>query len=87
MFDSSTVTLIMAGALGLTVVGITEAAKKLFKATGILAKLIALAVSAAGTAYYLVSTATFTVPLFLGYTILVFVSSTGIYTATKGPSA
>jgi hypothetical protein len=87
MFDPAIVTLIMAGALGLTVVGVTEAVKKLFKATGILAKIVALAVSAGGTAYYLISTATFTVPLFIGYTLLVFVSSTGIYTATKGPSA
>lgn len=87
MFDPSIVTIIMAGALGLTVVGVTEMVKKWIKATGVAAYLISFIVSAAGTAYYLISTATFTIPSMIGYSILVFLSANGIYKATHGTSA
>ena len=87
MFDPAIVTIIMAGALGLTVVGVTEMVKKWIKATGVLAYFVSFVVSAAGTAYYLLSTHTFVVGTFIGYTILVFLSSNGIYKATKGTSA
>jgi len=87
MFDPAIVTIIMAGALGITVLGITEVIKKWLKATGVAAYLISFVVSAAGTAYYLISTATFAIPTFIGYTILVFLSANGIYKSTHGPNA
>jgi hypothetical protein len=87
MFDPAVVTIIMAGALGLTVLGVTEVVKKWLKATGIAAYLISLVVSAAGTAYYLITNSIFTIPSMLGYTILVFLSANGIYKATHGPTA
>lgn len=84
MFDPAIVTIIMAGALGLTVLGVTEMIKKWLKATGVIAYIISFIVSAAGTAYYLISTSTFAIPSFIGYTILVFLSANGIYKSTHG---
>lgn len=86
MFDPAVVNIILAGALGLTVVGVTETIKKWLHATGILAWIVSILVSAAGTLYYLISTATFTWPLFIGYTIFVTLSANGIYKATHGPT-
>ena len=87
MFDPGVVETIMLGALGLTVLGITEMLKKWLKATGVAAYAVSLVVSAAGTAYYLITTHLFTIPLMLGYTFLVFLSANGIYKATHGPNA
>ena len=85
-FDPSVVQVIMAGALGLTVLGITEMLKKALKATGAGAYLISLAVSAGGTAYYLISNHIFTVVYFAGYTIFVFLTANGIFKATHTPT-
>jgi hypothetical protein len=79
MFDSATVELILLGVGGLTVVGITQMVKTWLKASGALAYVISAAVSAIGTAYYLVKAGAFAVPVFVGYTIFVFLSANGIY--------
>lgn len=81
MFDPSTIEVIMAGALGLTVLGVTQLIKEWLKATGLLAVFISLVVSAAATAYYLISNAIWTLPLFLGYTFFVFLTANGIFKA------
>lgn len=86
MFDFSTVELIMAGALGLTVVGLTEMLKKFLKASGVAAYLISLAVSAAATAYYLVANHIFTILAMIGYTVLTFLVANGIFKAAHTPS-
>ena len=85
-FDPSVVQIIMAGALGLTVLGVTQMVKVWLKASGLVAYLISFAVSGGATAYYLVTTHTFTVVLFIGYTVLVFLSANGIYKATAAPT-
>lgn len=86
MFDPAIVEIIMAGALGLTVLGVTEMIKKWLKASGFVAYLISFIVSVGGTLYYLISNAIFTVPALIGYSILVFLSANGIYKATHGPN-
>lgn len=87
MFDPTVVETIMLGAMGLTVLGITEMLKKWLKATGVAAYAVSLVVSAAGTAYYLIQGHIFTIPSMIGYTLLVFLSANGIYKATHGPNA
>lgn len=85
MFDPAIVQIILAGVGGLTVLAITELIKRWLNASGLGAYLISLAVSAAATAYYLVSSNTFTVLAFIGYTAFVFVAANGIYkAAVKG---
>ena len=87
MFDNSVVLLILAGIGGVGVVGVTQIIKNALKATGVLAVVISLLVSAGFTLYYLVSTSTFTPILMIGYTLLVFASANGIFRATHPPSA
>jgi len=87
MFDSTIVEAIMAGALGLTVLGVTEIVKRFLKASGIGAYLISLAVSGAATAYYLIAAHVFAVLPFVGYTLLVFATANGIFKATHTPTA
>lgn len=91
MFDPAIVEIILAGALGLTVLGVTQIIKSWLKATGVGAVLISLAVSAAATAYYLISNAQFKLLPMIGYTLLVFASANGIFrathTSTTPPSA
>jgi hypothetical protein len=87
MFDPTVIETIMLGALGLTVLGVTEMIKKWFKASGVLAYAISMAVSAAGTAYYLIQANSFTILSMIGYTFFVFLSANGIYKATRGPYA
>ena len=87
MFDPNVVETIMLGVMGLTVLGITEMLKKLFKANGAVAYLLSFIVSAGGTLYYLISQSIFTLPSFIGYTIIVFLSANGIYKATHGTNA
>ena len=79
IFDPEIVQVILAGALGLTVLGVTQVIKNWLKATGVLAVVLSLAVSGAATAYYLISNTIFTIPLFLGYTFFVFITANGIY--------
>lgn len=81
MFDSATVELILLGVGGLTVVGITQMIKTWLKANGALAYVISGVVSAAATAYYLVKAGSFAWPVFVGYTVFVFLAANGIYKA------
>lgn len=86
MFDPAIVTIILAGAAGLSVVGITEMIKRFLNATGFVAYVISLIVSAAATLYYLLSTASFSAVTFIGYTIFVFLTANGIFKATHSPN-
>jgi hypothetical protein len=86
MFDLSTAELIMGGALGLTVLGLTEVVKKALKASGVAAYLISLAVSGAATAYYLLTAHIFTLVLFIGYTLYVFAVANGIFKSLHTPT-
>lgn len=86
MFDPGIVDIILAGALGLSVLGVTEILKRFLKASGVGAVLISLVVSAGSTAYYLLSHQAFAVIPFAGYTILVFLSANGIFKATHAPT-
>ena len=86
MFDAGIVEVILGGVLGLTVLGVTEVVKKFLKANGIAALLISLAVSAGATAYYLITSHTFTVILFVGYSLYVFAVANGIFKATHTPT-
>lgn len=81
-YDPATVELILLGVGGLTVVGLTQMLKTWFKASGVLAYVISGAVSAIGTAYYLVKAGTFSWPAFIGYAVFVFLAANGIYKAT-----
>lgn len=81
MFDPGTVELILLGAGGLTVVGLTQMVKTWLKASGALAYIISAAVSGAATAYFLIRAGGFTWPAFLGYTAFVFLAANGIYKA------
>ncbi len=82
-FDPATVDMILAGALGITVLGLTEMLKRWLKAQGLGSYLISLAVSAAATAYYLVKAGGFNILAFVGYTLFVFLAANGIYKAVK----
>jgi hypothetical protein len=86
MFDPTTVQAILAGALGLTVLGVTEMVKRFLKVSGIGAYLVSLAVSAGATAYYLIQTHTFAVFTFAGYTIFVFLTANGIFKVAHTPT-
>jgi hypothetical protein len=86
MFDPSIVELILAGALGLTVVGVTELIKRFLKVTGAAAYIVSLVVSAAGTAYYLIANHIWAVVPFIGYTALTFLSANGIFKALHTPT-
>jgi hypothetical protein len=87
MFDPAIVDVILIGVGGLSVLGVTEIVKRFLKATGVGAILISLVVSASFTAYYLLSTGTFSVLSMVGYSLLVFASANGIFKATHTPSA
>lgn len=86
MLDLSTVEVILAGALGLTVVGVTEVLKRFLKTKGATNYLVSLVVSAAGTAYYLVSQHLFAVVPFIGYTLLTFAVANGIFKGLHTPT-
>lgn len=86
MFDPNVVEVILAGALGLTVLGVTEVLKRFLKTKGATNYLVSLVVSAGATAYYLVSQAVFTVPHFIGYSLLTFAVANGIFKATHTPT-
>jgi hypothetical protein len=85
-FDPATVQVILMGALGLTVLGLTQMLKTWLKASGLGGYLISLAVSGGATAYYLISNHVFTIVSFLGYTIFVFLTANGVYKATAAPN-
>lgn len=92
MIDPEIVQVIIGGVLGLTVLGVTEVVKKfLFKPPKVVPQLagyaISLAVSAASTAYYLISQHIWAIPLFAGYTLYVWAVANGIFKATHTPSA
>ena len=87
MFDQGIVALILAGIGGIGVVGVTQILKNFLKASGVGAVIISLIVSAGFTAYYLISTSTFTPVLMIGYSLLVFASANGLFKATHTPSA
>jgi peptidoglycan/LPS O-acetylase OafA/YrhL len=86
MFDPAIVEIILGGVLGLTVLGVTEVIKKFLKASGAVAYLISLAVSAGATAYYLISQHIFALVPFIGYTLFTFAVANGIFKATHTPT-
>jgi uncharacterized membrane protein HdeD (DUF308 family) len=86
MLDPTIVQVILGGVLGLTVLGVTEVIKKFLKVSGIWGYIISLLVSAAATAYYLVSNHLFTVVLMIGYTLYVWATANGIFKATHAPT-
>lgn len=91
MIDPAIVEIILGGALGLTVLSVTEVVKRfLFKPPKVVPNvagyLISLVVSAGATAYYLISTHTFAVPLMIGYTLYVWAVANGIFKATHTPT-
>lgn len=86
MFDLSTVDLIMTGFAGLTVIGVTQVIKQFLKASGAGAIAISILVSAGFTAYYLISNAMFSVPLMIGYTLLVAAVANGVFKALHTPN-
>ena len=92
MIDPTVVEVILGGALGLTVLGVTEVIKKfLFKPPKVVPAFagyaISLLVSAGSTAYYLVTQHTFAAVSFIGYTLYVFCVANGIFKATHTPTA
>lgn len=86
MFDLGVVELILAGVGGLTVVGVTQVLKQFLKASGIGAVLISLVVSAGFTAYYLLSNGIWAILTFIGYTLLTFAVSNGVFRALHAPT-
>ena len=68
---------------GIGVTGLTEMVKRLFKASGILAYVISLIVSAGATAFVLIQAGTFAWIPFVIYTTVVFVEANGIYKVIK----
>ncbi len=92
MIDPTVVEVILGGALGLTVLGVTEVVKKfLFKPPKPVPKaagyFISFVVSALATVYYLVANHIFGIPLLIGYTLYVWAVANGIFKATHTPSA
>jgi hypothetical protein len=79
MFDPGIVDKILLGIGGLTVVGITEMLKRFFKVDGLWAYIISLVVSAGATAYVLLSSGTFNLLSFAGYSFFVWIYSNGLY--------
>ena len=86
MFDLPTVEIILTGALGLTVLGVTEVLKRFLKTTGAVNYLVSLVVSAAATAYYLISLHIFAVVPFIGYSLLTFAVANGIFKSVHTPT-
>ena len=88
MFNTDTLTLIMAGFGGLTVLGVTEIVKRFLKLSGAGAVILSFVVSAGFTAYYFLAVAPpFVLLTFAGYTLLVFATANGVFQATHTPSA
>jgi len=87
MLDNETVVLILAILGGPVVMAVTEVVKRLLVkafpglAVATLAYAICAASSLGATAYFLVSQHLFTVPAFIGYSVLVFIEASGIYKA------
>ena len=86
MLDLQVVEVILAGALGLTVLGVTEILKRFLKTKGAANYAVSLVVSAAGTGYYLVSQHIFAVVPFIGYTLLTFAVANGIFKSVHTPT-
>jgi hypothetical protein len=86
MLDMGVVEVILAGALGLTVIGVTELIKRTLKTKGAANYAVSLVVSAAGTAYYLVSQHIFALVPFVGYTLLTFAVANGIFKGLHTPT-
>jgi len=81
--DTAVVDLILlTGVGGFAVGALTEMLKRALKAEGFFAYVISFAVSAAATAYYMV-TAGWDFLLFIIYTILVFAAANGFYKMVK----
>lgn len=92
MIDPQVAELILGGAMGLTVLGVTEVIKRFFfKPPKLVPPLagygISLIVSAGATAYYLLTNHIWTLPVFAGYTIYVWAVANGIFKATHTPKA
>jgi hypothetical protein len=85
-FDFDQVQAIMAGALGLTVIGVTQMIKQFLKVSGFAGYLISYLVSAAATTYYLVTQHIFTIIGLIGYSLLTFLVANGIFKATHTPT-
>ena len=81
-FDPEVVVTILAFA-GIGVTGLTEMIKRLFKASGIVAYIISLIVSAGATAFVLIQAGSFAWVSFAIYTIVVFVEANGLYKVIK----
>jgi len=81
-FDPGIVVAILAF-VGIGVTGLTEMIKRLFKASGVLAYVISLVVSAAATAFTLAQAQAFSWIPFAVYTIVVFLEANGIYKFVK----
>lgn len=79
MFEQGIVEKILLGVGGLTVVGLTEMIKRFFNLEGLWAYVLSAVVSAAATAYFLLSGGGFAWIPFVGYTIFVFLVANGIY--------
>ena len=84
--DPKVIAAIMLGFGGVTVLGLTEMAKRLLKASGILAYVISAGVSLAATAFYFLTTGTFTWFNFALYSVLVFLEANGFYKAIAKPA-
>jgi len=80
--DPGVVAAILAVA-GIGVTGLTEMIKRLFKASGIVAYIISLIVSAGATAFVLIQAGSFAWVSFAIYTIVVFVEANGLYKVIK----
>ena len=80
--DPGVVAAILAVA-GIGVTGLTEMIKRLFKASGIVAYIISLIVSAGATAFVLTQAESFAWVSFAIYTIVVFVEANGLYKVIK----
>ena len=92
MIDPAIVEVILGGVLGLSVLGVTQVLKNFFfkppkVVPAVAGYLISAVVSAAATAYYLISTHTFTWILMAGYTIYVWAVANGIFKATHTPTS
>jgi hypothetical protein len=87
MFSKEVVALIIAIVSAPAIVGVIEMVKRLLVGwlPKVNPKVIAYATAAivafGATAYYLLANGIFTLPLFLGYSVLVFIEANGIYKA------
>ena len=80
MIDPAMVVAIL-GVAGIGVVGITEMIKRFLNASGLLAYVISLVVSAAATVFVLATAHSFGMVPFLLYTVVVFLEANGLYKA------